>query len=293
MGSESALFQQLDKLHKHSNQGSLQTRYRYYEGAKRFAVFAATTYKLQKFANLKDKHLLAYVKSMQSKGLSASTIKTDLSAIRFFYDLTGNQRPLIDNKTLSASLEGGLERRSFGKVPRAWTSFEIDAAKVRAIALGETALASTISFAATFGLRIHETIRLDRDHLTRALRDDYLTIKGKGGLLREIPMTTKGRLLIQDTLVTASSGKLFVSDGQKAHQVIKHIENWIYTHRSHFTQGDRTLTYHGLRHTYAQERYAYHVERLHDEYAARLTVSRELGHGRDEVTRIYLAGMES
>lgn len=291
MGSESALFQQLEKLRRHCNQGSLQTRYRYYEGAKRFAAFAAEHFKLQKFANVKEKHLVAYVEHMQAKGLSASTIKTDLSAIRFYYDQSDGTNELPTNQAFSTLLETPLKQRKIGGVHRAWDESNVNDAKFLAIATGYPFIAQAISLAYIFGLRIHETIRLDRDHLIHAINYDRLTIKGKGGLIRDIPMNTEGRQLIDELLAETKQGKQFVPQDKKAHQIIKQIENWIYNYRDRFTSGDidPPLTYHGLRHAYAQRRYTYHLAKLHDERKARLAVSIELGHGRDEVTRIYLS----
>ena len=44
------------------------------------------TFRLQKLRNISGKHLAAYVEHMQQKGYAASTIKTDLAAIRFWQD---------------------------------------------------------------------------------------------------------------------------------------------------------------------------------------------------------------
>ena len=77
---------QLNKLARHNRQGSYRTKERYYMAMKRFCRFLAEEYHLQKLSNISGKHLVAYVLWMQEKGLSASTIKTDLAAIRFFHD---------------------------------------------------------------------------------------------------------------------------------------------------------------------------------------------------------------
>lgn len=46
----------------------------------------------QELSNITNKHLVAYVLWMQEKGLSASTIKTALAAIRFSHDKIGNAK---------------------------------------------------------------------------------------------------------------------------------------------------------------------------------------------------------
>ena len=52
---------------------------------------------------------------------------------------------------------------------------------------------------------------------------------------------------------------------------------------------DRPLTFHGLRHTYASEKYRQLIADGISELDAHLTVSRLLGHERADVTNIYLA----
>ena len=77
------LVTQLDKLARHNRQGSFRTKDRYYEAVKRFCAYLAVHYHLQKLENISGKHLVSYVLYLQEQGKSASTIKTDLSAIRF------------------------------------------------------------------------------------------------------------------------------------------------------------------------------------------------------------------
>ena len=80
------LLVQLDKLYRHTRQGSYQTRTRYYEAMKRFCGFLAEEYRLERLSNLAPKHLEAYADRLRREGKSPATIKTDLAAIRFFHD---------------------------------------------------------------------------------------------------------------------------------------------------------------------------------------------------------------
>lgn len=284
------LMQQIGKISSHVNQGSIETRFRYGEAVDRFCQFISDEFRVQKFTNVKEKHVVEYVKHMQGKGLSASTIKTDLSAIRFYYDQAGGKNELPTNKDLGGALGQQLERRSFGQVPRAWTDSELRAAIDKAQSMGNWKVARALELARTLGLRIHETTRLTVPQLRQALDKGFLTVKGKGGLVREVPVTPTAKEVIEKTLSNTTNSRVFVGPTEKTHQVIKHIENWIYKYRDHFHQGTVKLTYHGLRHAYAQERYERYLKKHSgDERRARLAVSIELGHGRDSVTRIYLA----
>ena len=82
-GIYNTLVTQVDKLARHNRQGSFRTKDRYYEAVKRFCAYLAAHYHLQKLENISGKHLMSYVLYLQEQGKSASTIKTDLSAIRF------------------------------------------------------------------------------------------------------------------------------------------------------------------------------------------------------------------
>ena len=52
------------------------------------------------------------------------------------------------------------------------------------------------------------------------------------------------------------------------------------------------MTFHGLRHTCAAEWYQERIAAGATPYEARKAVSRLLGHGRDDVTKIYLASLQ-
>ena len=116
-----SLVAQLDKLARHNRQGSFRTKARYYEACKRFCAYLAAEYHLQKLENISGKHPVSYVLYLQAQGKSASTIKTDLSAIRFFHDKMSHPRyTLPGNEELGVA----LERRRFGQQDRTWTNSE-------------------------------------------------------------------------------------------------------------------------------------------------------------------------
>ena len=80
------LLSQAEKLRRHNHQGSYKTRERYFEAYTRFLHYVADEYRLEKIANISAKHIESYIEYMQERELSASTIKTDLAAIRFWHD---------------------------------------------------------------------------------------------------------------------------------------------------------------------------------------------------------------
>ena len=91
------------------------------------------------------------------------------------------------------------------------------------------------------------------------------------------------------------NNKLFIdsSKGKQTHIAKTELQNFISTHRK-FAQAEgmrKPITFHGLRHTCAAEWYQKLIADGKSEFEARLQVSKWLGHERDDVTRIYLAGI--
>ena len=78
-------------------------------------------------------------------------------------------------------------------------------------------------------------------------------------------------------------------------RVINGMQQFILRHRDTIcdpTVPDRRITFHGLRHTYAAEKYTSLVSGGMTPLDAHFTVSRLLGHERPDVTDIYLASVK-
>lgn len=174
------LLLQLDKLRRHNRQGSFKTRERYYEAMKRFCRFLAEQYRLERLANIAPKHIFAYVYSLQESGKAASTIKTELSAIRFFHDLIADPRfELPDNSQLL------LQRRTLGGVDRTWSIPEFNRMLALALAAEREDYITILYLGRYAALRIHECFRIDTAIAAKALKENALTTslneKGGGG----------------------------------------------------------------------------------------------------------------
>ena len=288
------LVTQLDKLARHNRQGSFHTKDRYYEAVKRFCAYLAAHYHLQKLENISGKHLVSYVLYLQAQGKSASTIKTDLSAIRFFHDKMSHPRyTLPDNEELGVA----LERRRFGQQDRTWTNPEFGKLIGRAMAEEREDYILALYLARYAGLRIHECFRMDTAMAERALRENALTVKGKGGKVRIVPIEDdRITMMLQKLLDKVARGhKLLVPDGVPTDRAINGMQQFILRHRDAICDPaapDRRITFHGLRHTYAAEKYTSLVNGGMTPLDAHFTVSRLLGHERPDVTDIYLASVK-
>ena len=290
-GTYGTLVSQLDKLARHNRQGSFRTKERYYEAFKRFCAYLADTYHLQKLENISGKHLTSYVLHMQGSGKSASTIKTDLAAIRFFHDKMGRPKyQLPSNDELAVE----LERRRFGGVDRTWSNVEFNKMLGKALAEDRYDYILALYLARYAGLRIHECFRMDTAAAERALWENAITIKGKGGKVRTVPINEQIALALRKQMErTARGHKLLVPDGVPTDRAIAALQGFIMRHRDEVQdQGsDRPMTFHGLRHTYAAEKYKELTSSGMGALDAHFTVSRLLGHERPDVTNIYLASV--
>ena len=242
-GNVQPLLDQLDKLARHNRQGSYRTKARYYEAMKRFCYFLADEYHLQKLANINGKHLTAYVLRMQEEGKSPSTIKTDLSAIRFFHDkISGAKYDLPSNDELTVK----LEHRSFGGVDRSWSEDEFSRMLSRALAENRYDYILALYLARYAGLRIHECFRLDTAAAEDALRKNAITIKGKGGKIRTVPINEPITIALREQLERTQRGhKLLVPDETDTDYAMYRLQQFIRDHREVIQDpdSDRPMTF--------------------------------------------------
>lgn len=293
MSTYDSLLAQLEKLSRHNRQGSFRTKERYYEAVKRFCRFLAEEFHLQKLANVNAKHLTAYIEKLQDDGKSASTIKTDLAAIRFFHDkLNRAKYRLPSNEELSVE----LERRRFGRVDRTWSVREFNLFLLNAMGDGHEDYVTIACLSYYAGLRIHECFRLDTAAAEQALWANAITIKGKGGKIRTVPINESIRIELKKMLaVTPRGHKLFVPDSQPTHLAINRFQQYLCAVRMKIQDkgSTRPMTHHGLRHSYATRTYQELTAQGATPLEASLQVSRLLGHERPDVTKIYLASIRN
>ena len=272
-------------------QGNYRTREHYYKAFKQFCAFLSDNHHLQKLENISGKHLTSYVLWMQESSKSASTIKTDLAAVQFFYDRMSQPKyQLLSNEELAVE----LERRCFGGVDRTWSNMEFNKMLGRALSDDRWDYILALYLGRFAGLRIHECFRIDTATAEQALRENAITIKGKGGKVRTIPIederiTTHLKKQLERT---ERGQKLLVPDGMPTDRAIHQLQLFIYSNRGDFQEdANRPLTFHGLRHTYAAEKYRKLIDGGMGSLDAHFAVSRLLGHERADVTDIYLASL--
>ena len=188
-----------------------------------------------------------------------------------------------------------LERRRFGGVDRTWSNREFNRFLITCMADGREDYAAVACLTWYAGLRIHECFRIDTAIAEQALRENAITIKGKGGKIRTVPINESISIELKKLLaVTPRGHKLFVSDDVPTDLAIQRLQQYIYKVRPTIQDEDSTrpMTHHGLRHSFAARTYQELIDSGVSPLNASLRVSQLLGHERPDVTRGYLASIK-
>lgn len=245
---------------------------RYRNGVNAFCKHLAIKYRSKNFRNISDKHLASFVQVSQDAGISASIMKTDLSAIRKLHSMVQKTRYRLtsDNKEL------GVEQRKNVGIDRAWRDSEVSKAIDHAKVMGRKDVDWAIRCARTLGLRIEETTALTKTQIRAALTNGHIHLrKTKGGILRDVPLSDRAERVLREMLANGKNERIFIGHGRTHTQAIKSIQNWVYNHREIFTEKQisitekdknyqkqlqidyerQNLTFHGLRHAFAREQY--------------------------------------
>ena len=245
-------------------------------------------YRCMNQRSLKPKHIEGLVEHWLKGKIAPGTIKNRMSAIRWWAKKVNKQ-----NVVARSNDHYGIPNRIFvTNESKAKSVIEADLAKVR-----DVYVRMSLRLQQAFGLRREEAIKFMP---SVADKGDHLQLKAswtKGGKARQVPIQTKEqRKLINLVHKLAGKGSLIPSDRSYIQQ-LRIYEG--HTNRAGLSK------MHGLRHAYAQSRYREltgwsppaaggpisskltQQQRL-DDHEARLTISKELGHEREQVTAVYL-----
>ena len=235
---------------------------------------------------LKRKHVNALVAEWQRRGLATGTVKNRMSALRWWAERVGRPGVVGTN-----AAHGIGERRYVTNEDR---SAVLDVEKLARVT--DEHVRMSLELQAAFGLRREEAIKF-----TPAYADggDRVRIKAswaKGGRAREIPIWNEHQRAVLDAARRLAGGRSLIPGGRSyaAHRKVYERQ----------TEAAGLSRMHGLRHAYAQFRYealtgwkapvaggprrrSLGPAKRRIDKAARMTIARELGHGRLEIVPVY------
>ena len=236
---------------------------------------------------LKRKHVNALVAEWQRRGLATGTVKNRMSHLRWWAEHVGRPGVVGTN-----AAHGIGERRYVTNEDR---SAVLDPEKLARVK--DPHVAMSLRLQEAFGLRREEAIKF-----TPAYADwgDRVRIKAswtKGGRAREIPIRNEHQRSVLDAARRLVGGGALIAGGRNYVGQRKIYERQ--------TEAAGLSRMHGLRHAYAQSRYealtgwkapaaggprrrSLSTARRRIDKAARMTIARELGHGRLEIVPQYI-----
>jgi integrase len=237
---------------------------------------------------VRSKHVEHLVNRWHEEGISPGTFKNRMSALRWLAEKIGKQNIVAREN----AAYGIADRRHVTNESKAQL---LEIARLDVVTDPYTVLSLRLQEA--FGLRREESIKLQP---VWADRGDVLRLKAswtKGGKEREVPIVTDvQRLALNDAKLLAGSASL-IPEGMSYRDQLNRFK------AQAAKAGINRV--HGLRHQYAQRRYQQltgwkapaaggptskqlSAEQKALDRQARLVVSRELGHEREQITSVYL-----
>ena len=279
---------ELKQLCKHNRDGSFATQV----NRERILTLIANQLREMGFVNmhvqsLKPKHVEKLVERWKAEGLSAGTLKNRMSTLRWWAEKSRKANVVAK----SNDVYGIAERRYVTNVNKARQLTSGDLAQVT-----DPYTRMSLRLQAAFGLRRGEALKIRPEWADRGgtllLKDSW----AKGRRAREIPIrNAEQRQVLDEAKRFAGKGSLIPADRTYVEQL----------HRFEY-KCERAGIHrvHGHRHQYAQKRYRELTgwsapaaggprskeltrEQKTIDREARLTISSELGHEREQVTAIY------
>ena len=248
----------------------------------------ALGYRKMSAQSLKPKHVEALVKHWQEGDLSVGAIKNRLTVIRWWAQKVNRQ-----NVVARSNDHYGIPDRQFvTNLSKAQMVTAPDLEKVR-----DQHVRMSLELQQAFGLRREEAMKFQPSY---ADRGDHIALKEswtKGGKSRVIPLRSEAqRAVLNRAGLLAGKGSLIPSS--------RNYRQQLRIYERH-TANAGLSKMHGLRHAYAQQRYheltgwlapaaggptikTLTQEQKTIDRQARLTISQELGHEREQITSIYL-----
>lgn len=242
--------------------------------------------------------------NIRSTEVSQSTLNMDRQAIQFMMQHVTGQldktQPLYDTKNRDPELREKLpvsEKETVEK-SRGYTPWQVNEIINRQTEL--SALSTRICYEA--GLRAHELLTLRpigevppspreaHDQKFTHMRHETVpyTVNGKGGLIREVHLPKH--------LAEQLESRKFATPQLVMDRKVEYVSHYNIIGGHQFSDSfskasSRALDYsngaHGLRHSYAQDRYEQLANYLVRDDVMRV-ISQELGHFRPDITEVYL-----
>ena len=280
---------QLKQLCRHNREGSFGTQNR---RERELTLLADQLHEIgfrgMNSHSLKPKHVEGLVRHWLEKEVAAGTIKNRMAAFRWWARKVNRQNVVARSNDFY-----GIPNRIF--VTGSSKAKSVSATQLEKVR--DQHVRMSLELQQAFGLRREEAIKFIPDY---ADKRDHVVLKPswtKGGKARTLPIrTAEQRELLDRAHKLAGKGSLIPSKRNYVQQ--------LRIYEGHTLRAGLSKM-HGLRHAYVQQRYeeltgwispaaggppskSLHSEQRDQDQRARLVISQELGHEREQISAVYL-----
>lgn len=256
-------------------------------------------YMIKNIMNIDQRHITVVTGRWLERGLSASTMQTRFSILRWLAAAIG-KAGLVRDPSFYSVPDSAMRRTYAAVVDKSWSGNGVDSHEViEAAAKADEWVSTQLEAMDAYGLRMAEAILL-QPALARTGNVLRIEQGTKGGRTRLVPIETEYQEQVlqraADLAKRSARGNL-VPPGKNVQQAKDRLY-YIVRRKLRISKAASGVTPHGLRHQYANDRYeelsgqpsvvrgGSIVDRAVDQ-AARQAVSNELGHSRLGVTASY------
>lgn len=244
-------------------------------------------YKLRDVQGLKQKHIFAVLEDWKNKGLSAATLKNRASALRFLCQRINKPNLMLSNdqfnlgkRQYKAISNRAIENPDFSQISNEHVRVSLELQRV-------------------FGLRREESLKIKPFIADKGEQLQLMPTWCKGGRGRFVPIQTEEqRHWLEEAKKLAGRFDASLIPDKKTY-----IQQRAVYEKQTYRAGLKNL--HGLRHAYAQRRYFEMTNRQAPicgglksseltkeqkelDFKARMILTEELGHSREQITVNYL-----
>lgn len=280
-------------LCKYNREGSFATHQNRQERLKQaMSELTNLNYRIQDVKQLKGKHIRALVQHWQKNGLAIGTIKNRMADLRWLATKIGNPR-IVERSNSSYDIENRKYVDNHRNIAKNASASDLSR-------LTDDFTRLSMRLQSEFGLRREESIKFQPKFADRESKIFLKASWCKGGREREIPVRTQSQRELLNEIhefCRRNQTKSLIPANLNYYQQLRRYE--------YQSEKSGNTKNHGFRHAYAQQRYFELTGRdcpkcggktarmlsqseKQGDLEARLQISQELGHNREEITAVYL-----
>lgn len=290
----------LDHMHRNKTTGFATKKARAYVAHLAINELKLAGYPIRNLLNIGERHVQAILSVWAGRGLSASTMATRISILRWLTTGLGKRGLVRDPVDYGFAAED-VHRPQVATQDKSWTTRGTDpAAKIMEIADEDAWVGVQLELCLAFGLRVTEALLIKprSSHSGDTLRIEEGT---KGGRTRIVPVRTDVQRAVLERAKRMADRSVrgnLVPPRRRPNQARQHL--YYVCRKFGIARNQLDITPHGLRHEYANDLYedvsgtpstvrggSTILDKAAEDAALR-AVTNELGHARLGITTAYV-----